>query len=161
MSVKVGDRIPSSTLSYKDSNGVQTISTDDLFKAKKVVLVAVPGAFTPTCSNQHLPGFIRFADEIKEKGVYTIAFISINDAFVMSAWGKDQQVDDKILMLADSDGAFTKAIGQEWDLSRLGLGVRSQRYAMIIEDGVVKSLEVDEPVEVAEVSNASRVLEKL
>jgi glutaredoxin/glutathione-dependent peroxiredoxin len=161
MSIKIGDRIPSVTLSYKDANGVQTIATDDLFKAKKVVLVAVSGAFTPSCSNQHLPGFIRSADEIKEKGVDTIAFVSINDAFVMSAWGKDRQVDDKILMLADSNGAFTKAIGQECDLGRLGLGVRSQRYAMIVEDGVVKSLEVDEPVEVAQVSNASRVLEKL
>lgn len=161
MSIKVGDQIPSATLSYMDSEGSKTISTDELFNGKKVVLMAVPGAFTPTCSNQHLPGFLQSADQIKAKGVDTIACISINDAFVMKAWGKDQRVDDKILMLADSNGEFTKAIGQECDLQRLGLGLRSQRYAMIVEDGVVKSLDVDEPVEVAEVSNANRVLEKL
>lgn len=149
------------TLSYMDSSGPQTISTDELFKGKKVVLMAVPGAFTPTCSNQHLPGFVQYAAQIKDKGVDTIACISSNDAFVMNAWGKEQQVDDKILMLADGDGEFTKAIGQECDLQRLGLGLRSQRYAMIVEDGVVKSLDVDEPVEVAEVSNANKVLEKL
>lgn len=161
MTIKVGDKVPSVNLTQMDSSGPKTISTGELFDGKKVVLFAVPGAFTPTCSNQHVPGFLQHAEQIKEKGVDTIACISINDAFVMSAWGKDQKVDDKILMLADGDGEFTKAVGLECDLDRLGLGLRSQRYAMIVEDGVVSSLGVDEPVEVAEVSNASKVLEKL
>ena len=161
MSIKVGDKIPSVILSHMDTGEPKKISTDELLKGKKVVLVGVPGAFTPTCSKGHLPSFVQQADEIKAKGVDIIACISVNDVFVMSAWGKNQNVDDKVLMLADGDGEFTKAIGQECDLDRIGLGLRSQRYAMIVEDGVVKSLEVDQPVEVAEVSKADKVLAKL
>jgi len=161
MSIKVGDKIPSVILSHMDNGEPRTISTDVLLKGKKVVLVGVPGAFTPTCSRGHLPSFVQQADEIKAKGVDLIACVSVNDVFVMNAWGKDQNVEDKVFMLADGDGAFTKAIGQECDLERIGLGWRSQRYAMIVEDGVVKSLEVDEPAEVAKVSKADKVLEKL
>ncbi len=161
MSIKVGDQIPSVILSHMDTGEPRTISTDELLKGKKVVLIGVPGAFTPTCSRGHLPSFVQRADEIKAKGVDLIACVSVNDVFVMNAWGKDQNVEDKVFMLADGEGEFTKAIGQECDLERIGLGRRSQRYAMIIEDGVVKSLEVDEPAEVAKVSKADKVLEKL
>lgn len=161
MSIKEGEKIPSVSLSCMSSEGPTTISTDELCQGKKVVIIAVPGAFTPTCSNHHLPGYVEHADKIKSKGVDTIACVSMNDAFVMAAWGKDQGVGDKVLMLADSDGEFTKGIGQEVDLERLGLGVRSQRYAMIVEDGVVKSLAVDEPAEIAERTKAEKVLEKL
>ena len=160
MSIFVGDKIPSVTLSQMGSDGPTMISTDSLFKGKKVVLFAVPGAFTPVCSAQHLPGFLQHADEIKAKGVDTIACVAVNDVFVMDAWGKAQNVGDKVLMLADGDGEFTKAIGQVFDLQGKGFGLRSQRYAMIVEDGVVKSLEVEEPGKF-EVSKAQKVLEKL
>jgi len=161
MAINVGDKIPSVMLSCMSTDGPKDLSTDELFAGKKVVLFALPGAVTPTCSKGHLPSFVQNADEIKSKGVDTIACVSMNDAFVMGAWGKDQQVEDKILMLADREGEFTKAVGQECDLQRLGLGIQSQRYAMIVEDGVVKSLEVDQPVEVADVSKADKVLAKL
>ena len=161
MSIKVGDKIPSVILSHMDTGEAKKISTDELLKGKKVVLVGVPGAFTPTCSQGHLPSFVEHADGIKAKGVDIIACISVNEVFVMNAWGENQNVEEKVLMLADGDGEFTKSIGQECDLERIGLGLRSQRYAMIVEDGVVKSLEVDEPAEVAKVSKADKVLEKL
>ena len=161
MSIKVGDKIPVVDLSYMSEGGPATISTGDIFNGKKVVLVAVPGAFTPTCSLSHLPSFVEHSAEIKAKDVDTIACVSINDAFVMSSWGKDQAVGDDIMMLADSDGKFTEAIGQAVDLGRLGLGVRSQRYAMIVEDGVVTSFDLDEPVEVAEQTKADKILAKL
>ncbi len=161
MSIKVGDKIPNVDLSYMSESGPETISTGDIFNGKKVVLVAVPGAFTPTCSMSHLPSFVEHAAEIKAKDVDTIACVSINDAFVMSSWGKDQSVGDDIMMLADSAGKFTEAIGQAVDLGRLGLGVRSQRYAMIVEDGVVTSFDLDEPVEVAEQTKADKILAKL
>ncbi|MGL4618552.1 peroxiredoxin [Chroococcidiopsis sp.] len=157
MSIQVGERIPSVTLSWMGSDGPTTISTDELFKGKKVVLFAVPGAFTPACSEQHLPGFVQLADDMKAKGVDAIACVAVNDVFVMDAWGKGHNVGDKVLMLADGDAEFTKAIGQVFDLQGKGFGLRSQRYAAIIEDGVLKSIEVEQPGQV-EVSKAEKVL---
>ncbi len=159
MTIKVGDKIPSVTLKHMDASGAKDITTDELFKGKKVLLFAVPGAFTPTCSAQHLPGYIQNAEQIKAKGVDTIACISVNDFFVMDAWGKSQNADD-ILMLADGIGEFTKAAGLEYDLSAKGLGMRSRRYAMVVENGVVKELELEEGGNI-EVSTAEQLLAKL
>jgi peroxiredoxin (alkyl hydroperoxide reductase subunit C) len=144
-SIQVGDTIPSMKLMTATASGPQEISTDDLFKGKKVALFAVPGAFTPTCSAKHLPGFVQHAADIKAKGVDTIVCMSVNDAFVMGAWAKDQGVDDSIVMLADGSAAFTKALGLELDLVARGLGMRSQRFAMIVEDGRVTHLAVEAP----------------
>lgn len=159
MSISVGDRLPSTTLSMMGSDGPKDVSTDQLFSDKKAVLVAVTGAFTPGCSN-HLPGFVEQADAIKSKGVDTIACVSVNDAFVMDAWGKAENTDNKVMMLADGEGEFTKAMGMEADLQGSGFGVRSQRYAAIIEDGVVKDIAVDKMGEVDK-TTADKVLEKL
>ena len=144
MALSTGDKIPSATLTQMGADGPQPVTTEDLFAGKKVVLFAVPGAFTPTCSARHLPGFLEHADALKAKGVDTIACVSVNDVFVMKAWGDDQKVGDKVAMLADGTGAFAKAIDLELDLTGPGLGVRSRRYALIAEDGVVKSLRLDE-----------------
>ncbi|KAL6988341.1 hypothetical protein U1Q18_014093 [Sarracenia purpurea var. burkii] len=146
-SISVGDRLPESTLSYFDAdNEIQTVSVSDLTKNKKVILFAVPGAFTPTCSQKHVPGFVEKAAELKAKGVDTIACISVNDAFVMKAWKKELNVGDEVLLLSDGNGTFTKAIGCELDLrdKPVGLGVRSRRYAMLVDDGVVKVLNLEE-----------------
>jgi peroxiredoxin len=159
MSISKSDRLPSVTLSMMSSDGPKKISTDELFSNKKAVLVAVTGAFTPGCSN-HLPGFVEKADAIKNKGIDTIACVSVNDAFVMNAWGKAENVDNKVMMLADGEGEFTKAMGMEADLKGTGFGMRSQRYAAIVEDGVVKDLAVDEMGEV-EKTTAEKILEKL
>jgi glutaredoxin/glutathione-dependent peroxiredoxin len=145
MTIKVGDTIPSLKLMTPTADGPKEISTDEIFKGKKVVLFAVPGAFTPTCSAKHLPGFVHEADAIKAKGVDTIVCVAVNDVFVMGAWGKDQGVDGKVLMLADGSAALTKALGLELDLVARGLGVRSQRYALIAEDGKVTHLAVEAP----------------
>ncbi|XP_073155960.1 peroxiredoxin-2B-like [Henckelia pumila] len=145
--ISVGDKLPDATLSYFDSSDeLQTISISDLTSKKKAILIAVPGAFTPTCSQKHLPGFVEKAAEFKAKGVDTIACISVNDAFVMKAWKKDLKVGDEVLLLSDGNGDFTKAIGCELDLSDkpVGLGVRSRRYAIYLEDGVVKILNLEE-----------------
>ncbi|MGB8275209.1 MAG: peroxiredoxin [Alphaproteobacteria bacterium] len=144
MTIKVGDRLPKGTLSRMTKDGPAPISTDEIFKGKRVVLFAVPGAFTPTCSAAHLPGFVKHAAAIKAKKVDTIACLAVNDAFVMGAWGKDQNVGDAVLMLADGSGAYTKALGLELDLVNAGLGVRSRRYSMVVDDGVLKSLNLDE-----------------
>ncbi|MFQ5774710.1 MAG: peroxiredoxin [Kiloniellaceae bacterium] len=160
MTIKVGDRIPSVTLYHMTKDGPAPITTDDVFKGRKVVLFALPGAFTPTCSAKHLPGFVEKADRIKAKGVDTIACLSVNDAFVMDAWGKNQGVGDKILMLADGSAELTKAMGLELDLTPRGFGVRSDRYAMIVEDGVVKMLNREAPG-AFEVSSADKILEAL
>jgi peroxiredoxin len=160
MSIQVGDRIPSASLRVKTDEGIQEITTDEIFGGKKVVLFSVPGAFTPTCSAKHLPGFVHKAEEIRAKGVDTIACMSVNDAFVMDAWGRDQGVGDKVLMLADGNGDFAKALGLEFDASGVGLGTRSQRFAMVAEDGVVKALHVEEPG-AFEVSSAEAVLAAL
>ena len=161
MTIKVGDKVPSATLSHMTADGPAEITTDQLFSGKKVVLFALPGAFTPTCSAKHVPGFLKNAQAIKGKGVDTIACLSVNDAFVMGAWGKDQGVGDNILMLADGSGAFTKAAGLELDLTARGMGVRSHRYAMVVEDGVVKSLDVEENPGGLDVSSAESVLAAL
>ncbi len=143
MTIKVGDKIPSMTLKYASVDGPKDVSTDELFNGKKAVLFSVPGAFTPTCSAKHLPSFIGNYDALKKKGVDVIACMAVNDAFVMGAWGKDQGVGDKIIMLADGSGALTKAMGLELDLSGMGLGHRGQRFAMIIDNGTVKTLNID------------------
>jgi len=157
MTIKVGDTIPSMKLMVATADGPKEISTDEVFKGKKVVLFAVPGAFTPTSSAKHLPGFVQNADDFKSKGVDTIACISVNDAFVMGAWGKDQGTGDKVTMLADGAAAFAKAIGLELDLNARGMGMRSQRYALVAEDGKVTHLGVEQPGGF-EVSKAEAIL---
>ena len=160
MAIQVGDRIPEGTLAHMTADGPAPISTADIFKGKKVVLFALPGAFTPTCSAKHLPGFVEKAGEIKAKGVDTIACLSVNDPFVMGAWGKDQNVGDTVLMLADGSADLTKAMGLELDLTPRGFGMRSDRYAMIVKDGVVQSLDREQPKQF-EVSSAAAQLSKL
>ncbi len=160
MTIQVGDRIPSATLRYKTDDGIQTITTEEVFNGKKVVLFSLPGAFTPTCSAKHLPGFVEKAGEFKSKGVDSIICMSVNDAFVMDAWGKDQKVGDKVQLLADGNGDFAKALGLELDATGVGLGIRAQRFAMVVEDGVVKTLNVEEPG-AFEVSSAEAMLAAL
>jgi glutaredoxin/glutathione-dependent peroxiredoxin len=160
MAIKVGDKIPSMKLMTVTAEGPKEISTDEIFKGKKVVLFAVPGAFTPTCSIRHLPGFVENAAAIKAKGVDTIVCMAVNDAFVLGAWAKEQHVDGALVMLADGSGAFTKALGLELDLVARGLGVRSQRFALIAEDGKVTHLAVEQPGGF-EVSRAEAILEHL
>ena len=160
MTIKVGDTIPSIKLMVATAEGPKEISTDEIFKAKKVVLFAVPGAFTPTCSVKHMPGFVQNADAFKAKGVDTIACIAVNDVFVMDAWGKDQGTGDKIEMLADGAAAFAKAIGLELDLNARGMGWRSQRYALIADNGVVTHLGIEAPGGF-EVSKAEAILAAL
>jgi peroxiredoxin len=157
MTIKVGDRIPSVTLMQMQDGGPKPVSTDELFKGRKVALFALPGAFTPTCSAKHLPGFIQQHGALKAKGVDAIACLSVNDAFVMGAWGTQQGAGDKVMMLADGNGDFTRAVGLEMDGSKFGMGKRSQRYSMVVEDGVVKSLNVEAPG-AFEVSSADHML---
>lgn len=144
MTIKVGDKVPQSTLTQMSAEGPAPISTDEIFGGKKVVLFAVPGAFTPTCSAQHLPGFVQNADALLAKGVDSIVCMSVNDVFVMDAWGKDRNVGDKVAMLADGNGDFTKALGLELDASGFGMGHRSQRFSFIAEDGVITQLNLEE-----------------
>jgi glutaredoxin/glutathione-dependent peroxiredoxin len=160
MSIKVGDKVPTATLMEMQDGGPKPVKTDDFFAGKKVVLFALPGAFTPTCSAKHVPGFVQNAAALKAKGVDEIACVSVNDAFVMGAWGKDQKSDGKVHMLADGNGDFTRAMGLEMDGSRFGMGKRSQRYAMIVDNGVVKELNVEEPGAFS-VSSAEHVLKQL
>ncbi len=145
MTIKIGDRIPAVALMRWGANGPEAVSTEALFKGKKVALFGVPGAFTPKCSEAHLPGFVKQADAIKAKGVDAIICTAVNDVFVMHAWGKDQAVGDKVAMVADGDAALTKAAGLEFDLTGKGLGLRCQRFSMLVDDGVVKSLNIDPP----------------
>ena len=144
MTIKVGDKLPAVTLTQATAEGPKPVTTDDIFKGKKVALIALPGAFTPTCSAKHLPGFKQLAGDIKGKGVDVIACLSVNDAFVMRAWAEDQAVGDDIVMLGDGNGDFTAAVGLEMDGSRFGLGKRSQRYSMVVVDGVVKELNIEQ-----------------
>jgi len=145
MTIQVGDTIPSMKLMAATPNGPKEVSTGELFRGKKVVLFATPGAFTPTCSAKHLPGFIEHADEIRAKGVDTIICMAVNDPFVMGAWAKDQGVGDKLVMLADGSGTLTRALGLELDLGARGLGTRSQRFALIAENGKVAHLAIEQP----------------
>ena len=160
MAINVGDKIPSATLRRKDENGITQIKTDELFKGKKTVLFSVPGAFTPTCSAKHLPGFVQNSEALKGKGVDQVICMAVNDAFVMDAWGKAQNVGDKVNLLSDGNGEFAKALGLDFDASGPGLGIRSQRFSMLIEDGVVKKLNVEKPG-AFEVSSAEAMLAQL
>ena len=160
MTIKVGDKIPDATLMHMTESGPAPITTQELFGGKKVALFAVPGAFTPTCSAQHLPGFVGHADAIKGKGVDTVACVSVNDAFVMAAWGEDRDVGDKVLMLADGNLDLTKKLGLELDGSGFGLGQRSQRYSMIVDDGVVTNLNIEGPGQF-ELSKAEVIVDQL
>jgi len=160
MSVSVGDRVPSATLRFLGSNGPEEVSTEQLFAGKKTVLFAVPGAFTPACSDTHLPGFLEKADDIKSQDIDEIICVAVNDPFVMNAWGQAAGVDGQVIMLSDGSGEFTQAMGLTTDMKEVGLGLRSQRYAAIVEKGVIKDLAIDEMGEV-EKSTAHRVLDKL
>lgn len=160
MTIKVGETIPSMKLMAAGADGPKEVATDDIFKGRKVVLFAVPGAFTPTCSAKHLPGFVEHADAMLAKGVDAIVCMAVNDAFVLGAWARDQGVEGKITMLADGSGAFTKALGLELDLVARGLGVRSQRFALVADDMKVTHLAI-EPPGGFDVSRAEAILDVL
>ena len=160
MAIQTGDKIPSVNLQHMGADGVETISSDDLFVGKKVVLFALPGAFTPTCSASHLPGYVVASDDLFAKGIDRIVCLSVNDAFVMNAWGQQHNADDQVMMIADGSGHFTKAVGLELDLDAAGLGLRSQRYAMVVNDGVVEVLNVEAP-QAFTVSDAETILSSL
>ena len=159
MAIQEGDRLPEATLHVMQGGRPTAVTTGDLFGGKKVVLFAVPGAFTPTCSQAHLPGYVANADEIKAKGVDSIVCVAVNDAFVMDAWGADRNAEE-LVMAGDGNGEFTAAIGLEMDGRGFGLGTRSERYAMIVDDGVVTKLAVEAPG-AFEVSKAEAILEAL
>lgn len=159
MTIQTGDRIPDATLTIMSKSGPAPLTTAEIFGDQKVVLFSVPGAFTPTCSAKHLPGFVEYADEILSKGVDTIACMSVNDVFVMNAWGKSANA-GSILMLADGNGEFTQALGLELDASAFGMGQRSQRFALLAENGVVKQLFIEAPGEYR-ISSAEHVLSSL
>lgn len=159
MTIAVGDRIPDATLQHV-ADGVQPVDTATLFDGKRVVLFSVPGAFTPTCSERHLPGFVEHFDAIRAKGIDTVACMSVNDAFVMDAWGGSQNVPEGMLMLADGNGEFSKALGLQMDASRYGMGLRSKRFALVANDRVVEHLAVEAPGEF-NVSSAESILAAL
>jgi peroxiredoxin len=161
MTVKVGDRIPDATLMKMTEQGPQPVKTADFFKGRRVVLFALPGAFTPTCSNKHLPGFIQNADTIKAKNVDEIACLSVNDAFVMGAWGKAQGAEGKVTMLGDGNGEFTKKMGLEMDGTGFGMGWRSKRYSILVDDGVIKSLNEETAPGEAKASGAEHMISLL
>src|SRR5271167_1549465 len=161
MPIKVGDRLPEAKFRVIGPDGPAAKTTDEVFKGKKVVLFAVPGAFTPTCSNNHLPGFLKNADAIKAKGVDTVAVTGVNDVFVFDAWKKATGAGSKIEFLADGNGDFAKALDLAMDGSGFGLGTRSKRYAMLVEDGVVKKLNVEDVAGKAETSSAEKLLKQM
>ena len=158
--IKVGDKIPSVKLKMMTKDGVKDVTTDDLFKGKKVALFGLPGAFTPTCSAKHLPGYVQQADNLKAKGVDSIVCLSVNDAFVMDAWGKNQNVGDKVMMIADGNAEFAKAVGLELDASGYGMGTRIKRFSMLVDNGVVKQLNVEKPG-AFEISDAETMLKQI
>jgi len=160
MTIRAGDKMPAGTFTRMTKDGPQKITTEELFAGKTVVLFSVPGAFTPTCDVKHLPGFVDLADQIKAKGVDTIACTAVNDVFVMNAWGKHGGVGDKILMLADGNADYAKALGLELDASKFGMGVRGQRFAVIVKDGVATHVNIEAPGEF-KVSAAEFVLKQL
>jgi peroxiredoxin len=160
MTIQVGDRLPKATFMTMGENGPEPVSSEEFFKGRRVALFAVPGAFTPTCSAKHLPGFRDKADALKAKGIDAIACVSVNDVYVMGAWAKDQGVAGKVILLADGSGDFTRAVGLEMDASKFGMGMRSKRYTMIVDDGVVKKLDVEQPGQF-EVSSAEHMLAAL
>jgi peroxiredoxin len=161
MSINIGDTLPEATFRILGSEGIEKLSTDDVFAKKKVVLFAVPGAFTPTCHLKHLPGFIENAEAFKQKGVDTVACVAVNDPFVLDAWAKASDGAGKVLFLSDGNAEFTKEIGMEFDGSGIGLATRSKRYAMLVEDGVVLELSVEDSPGVADVSTAEKLLARL
>ena len=160
MTITVGDKIPSATLKTMGADGPEDVTTDDLFKGKRVALFALPGAFTPTCSAKHLPGYVANAEALKAKGVDAVVCLSVNDAFVMDAWGKDQNVGGKVQMLADGNADLARKMGLDTDASGHGMGVRSKRYSMIVEDGAVKVLN-EEPPGAFHISSAEAMLRQL
>ena len=160
MSIKIGDRMPAGTFTHMTQDGPQKISADQLFTGKTVVFFSVPGAFTPTCDARHLPGYVELADAIKAKGVDTIACTAVNDVFVMNAWGKSGGVGDKILMLADGNAEYAKALGLELNATGFGMGIRGQRFAIIVKNGVATHVDVEAPGEF-KVSAADYVLKQL
>ena len=161
MAVQVGDKVPSGAFKVKTADGLDDLSTDTLFNGKKVVLFSLPGAYTPTCSAKHLPGYINNADALKNKGVDEVACLAVNDAFVMGAWGEAQGAGGKVTMLADGSGTYTAALGMELDLSGLGLGKRGKRFAMIVDDGKVTELAVEPNPGELDVSSAENILAAL
>jgi peroxiredoxin len=160
MTIKAGEKMPEGSFTQMTKDGPQKITTEQLFGGKTVVLFSVPGAFTPTCDAKHLPGFVELAEQIKAKGVDTIACTAVNDVFVMNAWGKHGNVGDKILMLADGNGAYVKALGLEMDGTKFGMGLRGQRFALIVKNGVATHVDVEKPGEF-KVSAAEHVLSQL
>lgn len=160
MAIQAGEKMPSGVFGVMTESGPGAVSTDELFAGKKVVLVSVPGAFTPTCSANHLPGFVEHADAILGKGVDTIACMAVNDVFVMHAWGQDRGVGDKVVMLADGNGEYAKALDLEMDGTGFGMGMRGQRFAIVVDDGVATHVAVEEPGQF-EVSKAESVLASL
>ena len=160
MTIQTGDKLPEATFVKVTDNGPEQVNAADYFKGRKVALFSVPGAFTPTCSAKHLPGFVDNAAQLKAKGVDEIACTAVNDAFVMGAWGKSANADDKVTMLGDGSGDFAKAVGLEMDGTKFGLGMRGQRFSMIVDDGVVKELNVEAPGEF-KVSTAEHMLGQL
>jgi glutaredoxin/glutathione-dependent peroxiredoxin len=145
MTIQVGDRVPSATLLKATAEGPEPVETDAFFAGRKVALFSVPGAFTPTCSARHLPGFVDRAEELKGKGVDEIACVAVNDAFVLQAWAQQSGAEDKVTMLSDGNGDFSKALGLTMDASKFGMGTRGQRWSAIVDDGVVRELNVEEP----------------
>lgn len=160
MAIKAGDRMPAGTFKRMTKEGPKELTSEELFKGKRVVLFSVPGAFTPTCDAKHLPGFVQLADQIRAKGVDTIACMAVNDVFVMNAWGKASGVGDKVLMLADGNGDYARALGLELDASKFGMGRRGQRFAIIVKDGTATHVDVEEPGQF-KVSAAEYVLGQL
>lgn len=161
MPIAVGDRLPDATFKVRTPDGLKDLTVKELTAGKKVALFAVPGAFTPTCHAKHVPSYLANLEALKAKGVDTVACVAVNDAFVLDAWGKQAGADGKILFLADGNATFTKAIGLDFDGSGFGLGTRSKRYSMIVEDGVVKALNVEEAPGVMDASSAERLLTQL
>ena len=161
MTIQVGDKLPSATLRQVTPEGPKEVTTDEFCRGRKIVLFAVPGAFTPACSQRHLPGYVDKAADIKAKGIDEVACVAVNDPAVMSAWGKDQKTAGKVTMLADGSGDFARALGLELDLSKGGLGVRSKRYSMLVENGVVKSLNLEAQPGQVEASSAEAMLRAL
>jgi peroxiredoxin len=161
MTIAVGDKLPAATFKVRTPDGLKDVSTTELTAGRKLVLFAVPGAFTPTCHARHVPSYLEHLDALKAKGVAEVACVAVNDAFVLDAWAKACGTDGKITLLSDGNGTFTKAIGMDFDGSGFGLGTRSKRYAMLVDNGVVKALNIEESPGVMEVSGADRILAAL
>jgi peroxiredoxin len=159
--IKVGDELPEATLRKLGQDGIDAVTTSDFFKGRKVALIGVPGAYTPTCSNEHLPGFVEKAKQFEDKGVDAIACMSVNDPFVLKAWGEHSNVGDKVTLLSDGNAELTQKMGLEFDGSGAGLGTRCKRFAMLVDDGVVKALNVEDSPGSVEVTNADKLLAEL